>query len=263
MGAETGVTRFDAAALGDWAQDVAALAGSLVHEIKNPLSTLNINAQLMIEEWQTSASPREERTVRRLTVMRGEIQRIERIVNSFLRFTEHQELDRNACDLNRLLADLVERHAEALEHRQVRVRFQGDAELPAIEADDELLAQVFLNLIRNAEQAMPDGGELMVRVARVGHAVEVEVIDTGEGIPPERLERIFRPYFSSKPDGTGLGLPTSLRIVRGHGGTILVESEVGRGSRFIVRLPLSTPPARGPGLASSGPVSSGFSGGGA
>lgn len=231
------MARFDTSEIGSWEQDVATLAGSLVHEVKNPLSTLNINAQLLLEEWQQPASPKETRMVKRLEVMRSEIQRIERIVTSFLRFTQRQELELASCDLNDVLSELIGRHSEALERRGIRARFQPDSELTPIEADENLLCQVFLNLIRNAEQAMEEGGELIVRTHTHSAGAEIEFIDTGPGIPEDRLPKIFRPYFSSKSEGTGLGLPTSLEVIRGHGGKFLVESEVGKGSRFVVRLP--------------------------
>lgn len=232
------MARFDARDLGSWEQDVATLAGSLVHEIKNPLSTLNINSQLLQEEWEHPSSPREERTLKRLSVMQSEIQRIEFIVNSFLRFTQRQDLAFTDCDLNTLLTDLIDRMREGFERRGVKVRFQPDPELGLVHADEKMLAQVFVNLIGNAEQAMPDGGELIVRTRlREGDLLEVDVTDTGEGIPEERLERIFRPYYSSKPEGNGLGLPTTLRIVRAHAGNIIVESDAGKGSRFVVSLP--------------------------
>lgn len=219
---------------------MAALAGSLVHEVKNPLSTLNINVQLLLEEWTQPQTPREERMVRRLSVMRAEIQRIEQIANSFLRFTERREVSRGECDLNDLLAELMRRNSEVLERKGIRARFQPDSALGPLDIDENLLGQTFLNLIRNAEQAMPNGGDLIVQTHRVENGVEVEVVDTGDGIQAENLPRIFKPYFSSKAEGNGLGLPTTLKIVRAHGGNISVESELDKGSRFVVFLPTET-----------------------
>ncbi|MCI0651441.1 MAG: ATP-binding protein [Planctomycetes bacterium] len=233
--------RFDTRDLGSWEQDVAALAGSFVHEVKNPLSTLSINAQLLLEEFAHATTQREHRAVKRLEVMHAEVNRIERIVDSFLRFAQPQNVRRNRGDINDVLADVLSRNAEALERRKIRAYFQPDEGIGEMELDEELLFQAFLNLVRNAEQAMPAGGELIVRSRLAGAGVEIEFIDTGAGIPPERLSKVFKPYYSTKTDGSGLGLPTTLRIVRGHGGSIVVESEVGRGSRFIVTLPLARP----------------------
>lgn len=235
------MARFDTRELGSWDQDVAALAGSLVHEVKNPLSTLNINAQLLLEEWHEPDTPREKRMVKRLGVMIAEIERIEKIINSFLRFTEPKVLESAPGDVNTMLMNLLESNAEGLDRKGIRVHFHPGDELGTVDFDDNLLRQCFLNLLRNAEQAMPDGGELIIRTqdSEAGDEVIVEVIDTGGGIPEDRLAKVFRPYFSSKPDGTGLGLPTTLRIIRGHGGHISVESEEGLGCRFMVSLPVS------------------------
>ena len=237
------MSTFDAREIDRWDQDVASLAGSLVHEVKNPLSTLNISAQLLLEEAGEPATPKEQRTVRRLQVMREEIARIEQIVSSFLQYVRLQKIEGRPLDLNALLARLLADNAERHERAKLRVHVQAEEDLPKVSADDVLLRQALLNLLQNAEQAMPEGGELIVRTSRVTRDASafarVEIIDTGVGIPPEQLTQIFRPYVSSKRDGTGLGLPTVLRIVKLHGGSIRVESERGQGSRFIVELPIA------------------------
>ncbi|MFN0059732.1 MAG: two-component system sensor histidine kinase NtrB [Planctomycetota bacterium] len=230
--------RIDTRELGGWDQDVAGLAGALVHEIKNPLSTLNISAQLLLEEWSQPATPREVRMVKRLEVIRSEIGRIEHITNSFLSFVRHQMTETTPVDLNSLLSDLIAHNREGLERAGIQVRCQLEEGLATVDGDENLLRQAFLNLLRNAEQAMSGGGELIVRTrSGNGAAVEVEVIDTGPGIAEERLAKVFRPYFSSKPGGTGLGLPTTLRLIRMHRGNLVLESEVGKGCRFLVSLP--------------------------
>lgn len=233
------MARLDTRDLGSWDEDVANLAGSLVHEVKNPLSTLSINTQLILEEWPHPASPREERTVKRLHVMKSEIDRIEHIVNSFLRLVRQNVLETAPVDLNGLLEELVTHDSEGWAREGIHARFEPNSELPRVDGDEGLLRQALLNLFRNAEQAMPQGGELIVRTrVERGREVVVEVTDTGIGIPPERLPKIFRPYFSSTEGGTGLGLPTVLRIVRQHGGHLVVESEVGKGCQFTVRFPV-------------------------
>ena len=231
--------RFDTAELGSWEQDVATLAGSFVHEVKNPLSTLNINAQLLLEEFTPASAPRELRVVKRLEVIIDEVSRIEEIVTSFVRFTQPQDLDRTRTSVNDLLAELAGRNSEALERHGIRVRFQPDDGLPDVQADGKRLYQAFVNLLGNAQHAMPDGGELILRTHLHDEHLEIEVIDTGSGIPEERLPRIFRPYVSTRAEGSGLGLPITLRIIRAHGGQLAVESEVGKGSRFIISLPLT------------------------
>lgn len=228
---------------GDWEVDVAVLAGSLVHEIKNPLSTLNINAQLLLEDWRDAATPREQRTVKRLKVIVSEVERLERILQSFLRFTERHELALVPTSLNALLQELSEFIEPEASKWGIRVRLGLNPDLPTFLCDGDLIRQVFLNLILNAVHAMEEkGGELILRTRRgdrAGQAIAVgEVIDTGPGIAPQVRERLFQPYFSTRKGGTGLGLATSKRIAEEHGGSIELESEEGKGSQFSVILPI-------------------------
>lgn len=234
---------------GDWSVDVAAMAGSLVHEIKNPLSTLKINAQLLLEDWKDATTPRELRAVRRLKVMVAEVERQERILQSFLRFTERHELSLKVASLKDLLEDLVEFFTPQCVQKGIHVRLGLDPEIGSLVFDPDLLRQVLLNLVLNAKYAMEEtGGELILRTRRTQRDgqpwVAVDVIDTGRGIPPAVREKIFSPYFSTRPEGTGLGLATSRRIVEEHGGVLEVESEVGKGSQFSVYLPADLQPAQ-------------------
>ncbi|MBI4601097.1 MAG: two-component sensor histidine kinase [Planctomycetes bacterium] len=227
----------------DWGVDVAAIAGSLVHEIKNPLSTLNINAQLLLEDWKDAEKPRELRTVRRLKVMISELERLERILQSFLRFTERHELSLQPSSLNSLLEEVVELVGAQLAQGAIQLRLWLDPGLKVFPFDPDLMRQVVLNLILNARHAMAGkGGELILRtrtVARDGHPWAVcEVIDTGHGVPPHLREKIFDLYFSTRKDGSGLGLATSKRITEEHGGFIELETEEGKGSQFSVFLPM-------------------------
>lgn len=235
------MARFDTRDLGSWEQDVATLAGSLVHEVKNPLSTLSITAQLLLEEFSQPATQREHRVVKRLEVMVAEVGRVEEIVNTFLRFTQPQALRATPARINDLIANICRSDAEALERKGIQLRSQLDDAIPLLDLDVGLVHQALLNLVRNAEQAMQDGGDLILRTHLRGSQAEIEIIDTGKGMTEDQLPRIFEPYFSSKPGGTGLGLSITLRIIRAHGGSLSVESEKGKGSRFIVTLPV--PPA--------------------
>ena len=226
-----------------WDFDVAALAGSLVHEIKNPLSTLNINAQLLLEDWKEATSPKEKRAVRRLRVIVSEVERLERIMQSFLRFTEHHELKAKPSSLNSLLEELSEFVSPKASQKGIQVRFWPDGDLPPVPFDPDLMRQVFLNLVLNAQNAMEEkGGELIFRTRRVERGgswwAVGDVIDTGKGIPGAVRERIFDLYFSTRKEGTGLGLATSKRITEEHGGFIEIQTEEGKGSQFSVYLPM-------------------------
>jgi len=227
----------------DWNVDVAAMAGSLVHEIKNPLSTININAQLLLEDSGEPQTPREERNVRRLRVIAAEIQRLESIIQAFLRFTERHEVRPIQGNLNEVLEELAEFVTAETEARRVQLRLGLDPNLPSTSYDPLLIRQVFLNLIQNAYQIMNDsGGELMLRTrvdAEDGEEWIVgEVIDTGPGISERGIERLFELYYSTREGGNGLGLAISKRIIEEHGGFIKVRSEPGKGSQFGVYLPL-------------------------
>lgn len=231
-----------------WKEDVVAATGSLVHEIKNPLSTLSINTQLLLEDWQEATGPREQRTVKRLQVMASEIERLGRIIQSFLRFTEKHELALKVDSLNQCLEGLAEFVTSKLSRRGIELRLWLDPELPDAYLASDLIRQVFLNLILNAENAMEgrDGGELILRTRRVERDGKVwavgDVVDTGIGIKPAAREKVFDLYYSTTKDGSGLGLATSKRIVEEHGGFIQVESETDKGSQFSVFLPCVTEP---------------------
>ena len=228
----------------DWREAVAPLAVSLVHEIKNPLSTLNINAQLLLEDWKDAREPREVRTVKRLRVILGEIQRLEGIVQAFVRFTERRELLLKESRLSEVVEDLVELIGPEARRKGVQVRTRLDDTLEPFPFDRDLIKQVLLNLVLNAEHAMEPkgGGELIILTRREdgpqGRWAVLDVIDTGVGIAERARERIFDLYFSTKEDGMGLGLAISRSIVEEHGGSILAQSEVGKGSQFTIRLPL-------------------------
>lgn len=221
----------------EWEQDVATIAGSLVHEIKNPLSTLQINIQLLLEDWAAAREPRELRAVKRLKVMQSEVKRLEGILTSFLSFTRRHELHRVHASINEVLDGLIELVREPARRGGVEVRASLGASVPRLALDVGLMRQVFLNLIKNAQEAMPSGGELILKTRHEAPWVIVDVIDTGKGIPAHHFARLFRLYFSTKPQGSGLGLAWSRRIVREHGGDIEVRSVEGKGSQFTVRLP--------------------------
>jgi signal transduction histidine kinase len=230
---------------GDWEVDVAAMAGSVVHEIKNPLSTLSINAQLLLEEWSDASTPREVRTVKRLKIMASEVHRLEAIIQSFLRFTEFHELDLRETSLNDLLEDLEEFITPQAKRNDVATRLGLDSGLGRFVFDPALIRQVLLNLILNGLHAMEEeGGELILRSRRETRGGQpmaiVDVVDTGIGMSPEVKDKVFNLYFSMRQDGTGLGLATSKRITEEHGGFIEVQSEQGKGSQFSVLLPLRT-----------------------
>lgn len=220
-------------------REIAQLAGGLAHEIRNPLSTMRMNLDLLAEEFDPAESRRDRRVLEKIDRVRRESHRLETVLEEFLRFARVQEVETRPADLNALVdevRDFCEGQGAA---RGILARVQYDTSLPPVPIDADLLKQALLNLILNAQHAMPDGGELILTTRREGQDAVIDVTDTGVGIEAEMQPRIFEAFFSTRPDGSGLGLPTTRKIVEAHGGSISVESTPGKGSRFTIRLPLA------------------------
>ena len=241
--------------------ELGTMTGGLAHEIKNPLSTVGLNVQLIQEdvadaEKALAALPGGaaltgslERVSRRLEGLNRETARLRQILDDFLRFAGRIKLDRADCDINTVVEELADFFAPQAEAAGVRLRVDCRASPGVLHADAGLLKQAMLNLTLNATQALERGrkqapgateappGEVILATARDGDTVRVTVTDTGPGMPPEVRDRIFEPYFSGRRGGSGLGLPTTRRIVEEHGGGITVMSEPGRGTRFTLELP--------------------------
>ena len=224
--------------LAQWQIDVAALAGSLVHEIKNPLSTLHINTQLLLEEWQDTDTPREQRTVKRLKVMLSELKRLEGTINSFLTFAQKHELRLQEGSIHDVVNSVIDLIGEAADMKGIQIRTSLAPDVPVFRFDPALIRQTVMNILKNAMEAMPDGGELIVKSRYDPPWVAVDIIDTGCGIPEHQIGRVFDLYFSTKERGSGLGLATCRRIIQEHGGDMIVRSEEKKGSQFTFRLPL-------------------------
>jgi two-component system, NtrC family, sensor kinase len=219
------------------------LAASLAHEIGTPLNSISGHVQLLGRRrtWDDVSQ-------RRLEIIERQVDSIVRTVKQLLTWTRKFDLRIEPVDLRRLLKESLLVASPALQHRKIEVRMDLPRDCPSIDADAGYLQQVFLNFINNSMDAMPDGGELRVRLRYPAapfvdgdrHKVAVEFSDTGHGINPETLPHIFEPMFTTKRMGTGAGLGLAIcqQIVHQHGGTIQVESEVGRGTRFTIRLPL-------------------------
>jgi signal transduction histidine kinase len=221
--------------------ELAELAGGFIHEIKNHLSTLGLNLQLLAEDFQEPQSPRERRALERVQRLQTECQRLVDVSNDFLRFARVKDLETAPSDLAEVVEELVDFFGPMARAHAVEIKCYVPAGLPPVALDRDLFKQALLNLLLNAQQAMPEGGEITIQAHAAGPGVCLSVIDTGHGMPPEVMAKAFRPFFSTRSGGTGLGLATARKVVEAHGGTIDVQSEVGRGTKFTLCLPAATP----------------------
>jgi len=211
------------------------MAAALAHEIKNPLNAVSMGLQRLRVEFRPAEAPEYGRF---LDLMQGEVRRLNAIVEQFLSLARPLPLKPERLRVDELLGELAALVEADAKTAGVRVTLSVPPDLPRFVADRDHLKQVMLNLILNGLQAMPEGGTLTLEAARTRDGLTLAVADTGQGIPPEALPRVFDPYFTSKAKGLGLGLAIARRIVEDHGGKIEVESQPARGSRFSVILPL-------------------------
>jgi len=163
------------------------------------------------------------------------------LLTDILNYTRPRQLFPEPTDLGHLIGDVHQMIAEGLEGRGITYRQRVETPLSDVSVDVDQFKQVLINLLKNAYQAMPAGGELAVflRNKPDDKNVEIEIRDTGEGIPPEIQDKLFRPYFTTKTTGTGLGLAISKQIIERHGGTIALDSKKGTGTSVLIRLPMA------------------------
>jgi signal transduction histidine kinase len=219
-----------------YSQRLAALGrltSGVAHEVKNPLNSMMIHVELIKERLDT---PNHE--VRQsLEVIGGEIRRLDRVVQGFLGFMRPHELELKPIEVPALLHSVVALVEAEWQSQGIRFVLNASPGLLAIEGDEELLRQALLNLVQNACQAMPAGGVVTISAQAEQHMLCIGVTDEGVGIAPEDVERMFALYYTTRPDGTGIGLSIVYRIVQMHDGTIDVRSELGHGTTMTVRLP--------------------------
>jgi len=222
------------------------MAAGLAHEIRNPLGAIKGAAQYL----EPGTAEPEEDEAEFLGIIVEEVDRLDKVVNQFLDYARPFKADHEPTDLTRVAEQTVRLTAPGLAGKDIELRLELESELAPVQGNEPQLRQVALNLINNAVEAMPRGGQLTIRTRMRGSVappraperprgarVQLEISDTGAGITPEQLNTIFVPFYTTKERGTGLGLPICQRIVEHHGGEIRIQSEPGRGSRFLVELP--------------------------
>ena len=217
--------------------ELATLAGGLAHEIRNPLSTIGMNLELLAEELENDDSQRARRMLRRIANLQGECRNLEEILNAFLQFARAGELHLSDGNLNTIVSDYVDFLEPQANSMEVELRPHLDSDLPVVMLDKSLMRQALVNLCRNAIEAMPEGGSIDLLTRTRGEDVVLEIIDTGKGMDEKTRAQMFQAFFSTRSGGSGLGLPTVRKIVEAHHGRISCESEVGKGTRFTITLP--------------------------
>jgi signal transduction histidine kinase len=222
--------------------EIGQMTSGLAHEIKNPLSTVGLNAQLLSEDMEHLAIEDVEkgRLTKRLDSLSREVERLRGILDDFLQFAGRMKLHKERTNLCGVLSELEDFYHPQCDIENVVMRMELPSEAIFADVDQPLLKQAVLNLLINSTQAMQGGEnkELIIRLEVKENEALIHVIDTGPGIEQERIDEIFHPYVSNKRGGTGLGLPTTLRIAQEHSGHITVDSSIGNGSDFTLHIPL-------------------------
>lgn len=214
---------------------LSRLTSGVAHEVKNPLNAIVIHLELLRSK-VSEPSPEFERS---LSVITQEIKRLDRVVRNFLNFTRPVDVKLQETDIAPILEEVVSLAETEATQRNVQILIQNHQVLPMVRLDTDLLKQCLLNIVLNGCQAMPDGGQLIIEGAVRNGSLEIDIRDSGIGIPPENSDKIFNLYYTTKENGNGIGLSTVFKIVQLHNGEILVDSEVGKGTTFKLKLPVA------------------------
>jgi len=214
---------------------ISRVSGGVAHEVKNPLNAILLHvevARAKLARGDTDVAPQME-------IISREILRLDRVVKTFLDFTRPVELNLRNVPAQELVSEIVDLARPQADAARIQIDVQQEAEGVEIRVDRDLLKQAVLNVVVNAMQAMPDGGKLRFESSATEETAEIRVSDTGPGIPQELREKIFSLYFTTRKEGSGIGLAMTFRIVQLHDGTIDFTSEPGKGTTFLIRLPIA------------------------
>lgn len=218
---------------------VGRMSAQITHELRNPLSSIGLNSELLMEELAAHAPDALTGARDLLADIIKEVERLREITEEYLRFARLPRPERTPVDLNHTAAELAEFVRYEMQHAEVKVRVDPDpAGRPAL-VDPNQLRSALLNLLRNAREAMPRGGHVVIRVRSLGDCATLAVIDDGPGVPPDVRDRLFEPFFSTKPQGTGLGLAMVRKIIEAQDGRVTIEDTPGGGTTVRFDLPLA------------------------
>ncbi|WP_137744082.1 PAS domain-containing protein [Robertmurraya siralis] len=213
---------------------VGQLAAGVAHEIRNPLTSMKGYAEFLLED-ETDEQRREF-----VDIILDEINRVNQIVEDFMVLAKPKVVDLKEKNIIPIIKDVLSLLEFEARKKKVRMHFEANDDIVQIECDENRLKQVFLNFVKNGIEAMPNGGDITVRVHVASEQVQISIQDTGVGIPEEKLKRIGEPFYTTKKDGNGLGLMVSYKIIESHNGTVFIESELNKGTTFNIILPAHT-----------------------
>jgi len=220
--------------------EMAELAGGLAHELRNPLSTMMINLKLLAEDLSdpdARLSDVRRRALIKVDRLSREGKRLQSLFDEFLRLAGPCRLNLVSVDVNGVVQELIEFVKPMATKAGIPIQFERAPESLHCQIDENLIRQALLNLLINAQQAMPDGGTLTIKTAGTDDRVSIHITDTGVGISTRDQARIMRPFVSAKPDGNGLGLSITRRVVQEHGGDLALQSELGQGTTATISIP--------------------------
>jgi len=216
---------------------IGRMTSQVTHELRNPLSSLGLNVEMLDEELTILGASDGSEAKELIGAITDEVERLTGITEEYLAYARLPVAKLRPTLINTILEDLLAFMSEELSQREIVTTSKLATNLPQVQADPNQLRRAFLNLIRNAVDAMEGGGLLALSSWSEGNTVIVELHDSGPGIPEDELQHIFEPFYSTKESGTGLGLPLTSQIIEEHGGRILAASTIGRGSLFRIELP--------------------------
>jgi signal transduction histidine kinase len=214
------------------------LAAGVAHEIRNPLNAMGMGLQRLKREFLPTEETKREEYISFIELILKEIRRVNEIIEQFLTLSRPFQLNLKESSLQDLLKQLITLFQEEASSLGITFQAEISSDLPLIKIDPEKLTQAFINIMKNGMQATGQGGTLRIETKSLKEGVEVTISDSGSGIPPEQMEKIFNYYYTTKEKGVGLGLPLAHRIIEAHGGQLKIESRVGYGTKVTVTLPV-------------------------
>lgn len=217
---------------------IGKMAAHVTHEVRNPLSSIALNLELLEEELSPESQSEEARSLVR--AIGQEVQRLSGLSDQYLSMARRKAPELEECDLGALIGASVQFMRRDVERHGIELRTAVPRDLPWLSVDQAQIRQTLFNLVRNAREAMPEGGVVTLRVVVAASEVVLQVEDTGPGVPVDQVERLFDPFFTTKDHGTGLGLAVTAQILAAHGGRLSYSEAIPHGSIFSAHLPLDT-----------------------